>query len=52
MPNIALRLPDDPTAAQIAAQVRIELAIELARLDVAVSTRATPVAAGAHAEIA
>ncbi len=31
-----------PTAAEITAQIRIELAAELARLDVALSTRATP----------
>lgn len=31
-----------PTAADIAAQVRIELAAELAKIDAAVSTRATP----------
>ena len=31
-----------PTAAEIAAAVRANLAVELARLDVAISTRATP----------
>ena len=40
--TIALRLPDELPAAEIAAAVRAELAVELARLDAAVSTRATP----------
>ncbi len=33
MPNIALRLPDELTAAQIATAVRTELAAELAEID-------------------
>lgn len=49
MPNIALRLPDPFTPAQIAAAVRTELAIELARVDVPVSSVAA--AGGAHADI-
>jgi hypothetical protein len=34
--------PTVPTAAAIASQVRTELATELAKMDAAVSTRATP----------
>lgn len=51
MPNIALRLPDPIPAATIAAAVRAELAIELARIDVAVSTVAASGSSAAHAEI-
>ena len=39
-----------PTAADIAAQVRIELAAELAKIDAAVSTRATPASVWAHTQ--
>lgn len=46
---IALRLPDPPTPAQIAAQVRTELAVELARIDVPVSSVAA--SGTAHADI-
>ena len=39
-----------PTAADIAAQVRIELAAELAKIDAAVSTRATPASVWAYTQ--
>ena len=39
-----------PTAADIAAQVRIELAAELAKIDAAISTRATPASVWAYTQ--
>ena len=39
-----------PTAAEIAAQVRIELAAELAKIDAAISTRATPASVWAYTQ--
>ncbi len=39
---VTILLPLDTISAAIADQVRVELALELARVDVAVSTRATP----------
>lgn len=40
--GLFLNLPVPLTAAEIAAAVRVNLAAELARVDVTVSTRATP----------
>ncbi len=50
--SLAKKIADDPTAAQVASQVRTELTTELGRLDVAVSTRnaTTPPSVGAIAD--
>lgn len=49
MPNIALRLPDPYTPAEIADAVRAELAVELARIDANISSAVAALAA--HVDI-
>ena len=51
--SLVVRLPLDTLTDAVATAVRTELAVELGRVDVAISTRATPsdVNADAHVEV-